>query len=99
MLHRQRGVRLQKGKICGEVLWRIGVLQKRARDELIEIGTVVVKPGIDITRGTGFKGALNTQAVHSDVREALFRELSHVGFAVEMTRIAEAAYKKIVQVT
>ena len=67
-------------------------------DELVQVGAVIIEPGVDIARRPRFQGARHAQAVHRDMGEAHAGQPREVGLPVEMPRQAEASHQEVVQV-
>ena len=89
---------LQKSEIGPEILFGVESCDKTAGNELIEIGAVVIEPGVHVSRRPCFIRSIDTKAVDRDMGKPLLGKLLDIRFPVEMPRRPEASDEEITEV-
>jgi len=99
VLYRKGCVRFEKNEISGSIICRVISIDECARDKLIHIRTVIIEPRVDVAGRAALCRPVNSQAIDRDVRKSLLRELKEIRLPVEVLRTAQAADKKVTQIS
>lgn len=92
------GMAFEELEVRFQVLRRIETSEQCAVNKLVEVGAVIIEPGVHVTRRTRLERTLNPESVDCHMGKPLLGELSDVVLRAEQPGRPQAANEEVTEI-